>query len=146
MSKRKNNPQNQQPRRWTLQGGKVVEITQYAFAALSLRAHYLWEAQEAFLAMARNVLFNKPQIVIRNGAFLHIYHDGEKYCAESGPLDMCDFPPSCNRYDSREQALADPNFRDYATDEYQRHHAAELAAEVIEAGSEEKPALSQIPA
>jgi hypothetical protein len=132
MSKHNHN-HNSQPRRWTLKDGKVVEISQYEVAPLSIRAPYKQAAEVAFIRMARNVLFIKPRLILKNGAFLFVYHDGEKFCAESGPEDMAESPPSCNRYETLKEAQEDGDFKVYSSDQYQIDHHEEVVQKAMEA-------------
>jgi hypothetical protein len=111
-----------QIKRWTIRDGKVVQIDDNKFKeeSLSIAAPCKNDAEEEFLRMARNVLFFKPQIHFKNNAFLHIYHDGHEYCADSGLLESYLYPFSKERFSTLKEVFESKMFLYYASDEYQQ--------------------------
>lgn len=140
MSKHHNNAN----KRWTIKpDGRVDDIPQSSDEPLSIRAGWKTEAETTFLRMARNVLFFKPQLHIRGGAFLLIYHDGNCFCADSGPLDTSMAPIFQNKHPTLAAAVEDADFKLCATwnDEPVAAVIAPVAAAPVSA-----PVLHTVPA
>lgn len=136
----------EQIKRWTIKPvGIVDDVSLYANEPLSIRADSKWQAEMTFLRMARNVLHVKPQLLVKNGAFVFVYHDGVDYCAEAGTLDDT-VNTVVMPYDTMAEALKDPSFEYFASEEYQVKHRAEIAARPPVQVAPALPALPAAPA
>lgn len=119
------------PKYYDLKNGEVVDRGPFATGYQSVQAPNKTEATKYFLTLAEKALAHSPQLRIKNGAFLMVWHNGEKFVAESGPLDRANIPLCAAQYDTLEKALADSTFNYYASEDYQAAHKAFASVQPI---------------
>jgi len=77
------------------------------------------EATAQILKMARAALSYSPRIVIRDGAFLIVHHNGSEFIAEGGTVDRASSPLCISGHSTERDALENGgSFKYYASAEY----------------------------
>lgn len=107
--------------------GNVSEVGPFSrgMSSPEVQARNKTEATAALLKIAKVVLAHSPRLVIRNGAFLLVHHNGDRFVAESGPLDLASSPLCLSGHSTEREALEKgASFAYYSSDEYQNQHKA----------------------
>lgn len=76
------------------------------------------EATSLLLRRAKLALSHFPRLVVKDGAFLLVSHNGESFVAESGTLERASSPLCVSHHASERDAMADRSFAYYASAEY----------------------------
>lgn len=105
--------------------GLVSEVGHFSHGMSSpeVEAENKTAATAAFLLLAKKALSYSPRLVVRNGAFLFVYHNGKQFIAEAGDLARAHSPLCLSGHETEKQALSGASFDYYASDEYQRNKA-----------------------
>lgn len=108
------------PKHWTIENGQVTLVPPFSrgLSSPEVEAHTKGEATAKLLSMAQNVLSFTPRVVIKNGAYLLIYSNGETLNADSGTFARTSIPLACASHATLDKALADSSFAYYASEEY----------------------------
>jgi len=123
------------PKHWRIEDGAIVPCSPFDVLRDSVQARTKAEALAIFLTRAQRMHENPPWVYVRNGALLLITHNGNAFIAESGALpadsenEMRPFHASCiAHHDTFSKAKDDASFAYYASADYQRIRAAQLAS------------------
>ena len=110
------------------ESGAVVRFEHFSFAEgfNTVQAATKTEATIRFLKRAKAMLENSPKLAIENEAFRLIYHTGECFTVETGPLHRASCPLCIASHDTMEAAEKESSFFYYGSAEYRGIAASNL--------------------
>ncbi len=114
---------------WTIENGQVTLVPPFSrgMSSPEVQASTKSEASAKLLTMAQKVLEFTPRIVIKNGAYLLIYSNGETLNADSGTFARTSIPLACETHKTIEQALESSSFKYYSSEDYRKADSEEKA-------------------
>ncbi len=117
---------------WKIENDAVVKCSPFDTHLHTVEAYTKAQATALFITRAERMLKNPPRAYVWNGAYMLVSHNGSNFVAESGVFPIApkrECAALCTAHHATlAAAVCDATFAYYASEDYQRIRANQLAS------------------